>query len=353
MTRQTVTIQGAGIDPTGSSSSAAGINALLDRNPGARFVAPTEAQFRLGAPVVVGSMGTILSLGTATLKPDAGVTALSVRASNFVLEDGSIVGSQHASLVGTERGIDVVGTSSTRPIKGLYIARTSISNFGGYGLHMLHVQDFLLDGVQAEDIYYGGIFGLSCLHGYLRRPIVRRVSANGVKNANAYGIAWSSVDESGDLVASPMSDDIITQSPTVTDCTTWHALDTHGGSNIQFLDIDVRRCHFPVAMNPGDGPSGPLVAPRNFVVTGTIDSEAATGAGLRPGLIVAGAFDGIGAVDPAKLATGRIDVTVRGHDAGVVLQATSALFVRVRAERCSPAVQQTRDNYDLDLTVVA
>lgn len=354
-------MSGPGIDLTGVGSSSWAINNLIYRNPGATFSAVPGATYRLDDPVVVYDDRTTLDFGTATVEQSmTGRPAIKVFADHVSILGGTIMGPQFATYAAAEHGVHVVGRSADHPVRNFTISGTSVSSFGGIGIHLDHVVGFAVNDVTVTDCWFGGITGLSCLDGEVNTPTVARINADGVQNTNAYGISWSA-RETGNLATDPRSENITVRSPTVTDCEVWTALDTHGGVGIRYLDIDVRRCWWPVGIVTLEGPGNvPLYPPTDFEVTGVIDSERTDATTFRAAIVV----DGVASTaetrpDDSTLATGTLDVTVRGHGgdlggAAVILKSTLGVMANVVSERCSPnALYLSRDNYEFNVEVTA
>ena len=78
---------------------------------------------------------------------------------------------------------------------------------------------------------------------------------------NAYGITLTR--RSGDIATEPVSSDITVAGNTIEDVPTWHALDTHGGIDLSFVDNTIRRSSraiFITSDSSGNRPSDILVS---------------------------------------------------------------------------------------------
>jgi hypothetical protein len=179
-----------------------------------------------------------LSGGTITVR--SGQTGITVAADDVTLVNVHVVGPQASAFVKGEDGIAVSATAS-HPVHRLTIRSCEISSFGDAGVSLLDVVDVALEGNRIHDIVYAGIIILSGSGGTISHNAVQRIgvvgsSANG---GNAYGITLTRYR--GTIAAAPPTTNFIVSSNTIENVPTWHALDTHAGRQIAFIDNIVRQ----------------------------------------------------------------------------------------------------------------
>jgi len=197
--------------------------------------------------------------GTINVAWGGGIT---VSASNVTLENVHVVGPQSRNFVAGQDGITTTGTAAA-PITNLTITNCEVGSFGQGGIWLSHVSNVTLTDNNVHDIFYAGIMVLSGLGGTISGNTVAHIgvgwteggSGGGIDTNNSYGIALSYIE-------APLSANITVSGNTVTDVPVWHALDTHGGQRISFIDNTVQgasRAIFITSPDTSDQPTNILV----------------------------------------------------------------------------------------------
>ncbi len=190
--------------------------------------------------------------GMVRLPP--GTAGITIEADDVTLDGIEIVGAQSGQYVFEEIGVLVQATPD-RPVRRLTIRNSRLSSLGGFGAYLRNVESVRLAGNEVHDIVYAGLMILSGRGGTVEDNDVQRIGVQGAEanGGNAYGIAVTT-----GAGGEPVSSDIVVQGNTVIDVPTWHALDTHGGSNLVFQGNTVRgsmRAIFITTDTAGNEPS--------------------------------------------------------------------------------------------------
>ncbi len=200
-------------------------------------VAPAGSTVRLGGCTYAGgaTIDKPLTLVGGLLKVRSGGLGLKVSANNVTIEQTRIVGPNGTSFNRAEYGIYALGSAGS-PIRHLTIRNVDIGSFGDDGIYAKYVANLIVSGSTIHDIVYAGVLVISGQAGQIQSNLIERIGVHGAaaNSNNAYGVALT--DQGG----SPTSD-IVVRSNTVEDVPTWHALDTHGGQRISFINNTVRR----------------------------------------------------------------------------------------------------------------
>jgi parallel beta-helix repeat protein len=177
-----------------------------------------------------------ITLKGVTIKPSAGTSGITIASSNVALDGVHIIGVQSNSFNSSENGVQVSGA-----ISNLAIKNSEIAQFGQAGLWLASVTNLTIQNNQIHDIYYVGIMVLSGHGGNISNNLVQRIGMSNTTAGktpdvgnNAYGIALSQIN-------STASTNFAVDSNTIEDVPTWHGLDTHGGTYINFTNNIVRR----------------------------------------------------------------------------------------------------------------
>ncbi len=167
----------------------------------------------------------------------AGATGIIVEADDVTLDGIAIVGAQSDQYVFDEIGV-LVHASPDRPVRRLTIRNSRLASLGGFGAYLRNVESVRLASNEVHDIVYAGLMVLSGRGGTIEDNTVQRIGVQGAEanGGNAYGIAVTTGAD-----GEPASSGIVLRGNTIEDVPTWHALDTHGGSDLVFEGNVVRR----------------------------------------------------------------------------------------------------------------
>lgn len=209
-----------------------------------------------------GTISRPMTVVGGTIHLAAGAKGIEIAASDVTIDGMTILGAQATTFVDGEIALSATGTVA-QPIRGLVVRGGEFGTVGNSALWLSHVVDFRLTDNTIHDAVYGGVVILSGSGGRIEGNVVRSIGVVGsdANEGNAYGITITR--RSGDLVAEPVSSDITVAGNTIEDVPTWHALDTHAGVDLSFLDNTVRRSSraiFITSDSSGNRPSDILVS---------------------------------------------------------------------------------------------
>jgi nitrous oxidase accessory protein NosD len=200
-------------------------------------VAPAGSTVRLGGCSYAGgaTINKPLTLIGGILRVRSGGFGLKVTANDVTIEQTRIIGPNNTTYRQAEYGIYASGSAGS-PIRHLTIRGVDVGSFGNDGIYAKYVANLVVSGSTIHDIVYAGVLVISGQTGQIQGNLIERIGVHGAaaNDNNAYGVALT--DQGG----VPTSD-VIVRANTVEDVPTWHALDTHGGQRISFLNNIVRR----------------------------------------------------------------------------------------------------------------
>lgn len=193
-----------------------------------------------------------LTLVGGTINVATNTSAVTITANNVTLDGVTITGPGNTATGSkpnytlyniNSRGIYVSGSGVSRRT-GIVIRNCTVSGFRGWGIYLLYPQGALIEDNTVTDIVYTGIGVYSDISSIVSGNLVQRIGDQGCFPSvaaihNAYGIVTSRIDTVSHVVATGT----IIRDNEVTDIPTWHAYDTHGGQNHQWLRNISRRCN--------------------------------------------------------------------------------------------------------------
>jgi hypothetical protein len=205
-----------------------------------------------------------LTVVGAEIRASRGRPAISVAADDVTLERMRLIGPDGRSYDDETTGISVQAGPGD-PVIGLEIRNSEVREFSDC-IRIRNVVAPIIVANTIEDCVYSGIMVLSSNGGLIENNLVRRIGVHGAEanDDNAYGIAVSH-----QLAGEPRSTDVSVHGNLVEDVPTWHALDTHGGQGISFVDNIV------------------LGSSRAVFITGGVNGERATDIVIDNNLMVA------------------------------------------------------------------
>lgn len=336
----------------GTTDMGTEIQAAINAAPKIIFDRTTYAK---STAITVPANRELIGYGATITTTADNTNGFTVTGSNVAFRGLTITGPQYATQ-STSRGISAVGASSSAYLENLNVIDCNISSWGIYGVYMQFVDGFDFSGTTIENIFYGGIMGLSVKNGSIPASThIKNVTGN--ISGSAYGISLTR-DDNDSLTTHPRSDNIVV-SARVSNVPAWNGIGTHGGSNITVANAIVTGCKIGIeAVAAGNTAHDSTFAPINFNVVNPTVSSGVTGGTAGPGIRIAGAGTGVGTY--SELATGSINGgIITGHgdesnnaDGGIYLLYSKNVAVSGVSiyEPGTAGISVYHDNYGVSIT---
>lgn len=258
------------------------------------------------------------------------------------IDNIKLTGPSFATLVTNSTCVKAYGADSDNYISGVHLYRVHMTNWAENAAQFTFVDGFSMKGCLVNDIAYAGLITYSASHGQVDHNEIHDIDSN---SANSYGVALTRVADT-DLDTYPRSSHIRVNDNLVYDIPNWEALDTHGGSDIQFLGNIIY--NVLIGIQVGDNGVAADTAPKNITVhCNQMDSSLSDGT-ARQGIIFHGVLSGTPG-SPTGYATGSVtdnlvigfglsDSSGGNGEGGFYSYATDGLVVSGNSfRRCSPA----------------
>lgn len=248
--------------------------------------------------------------------------AINITSSDVEVSHLKLTGPQESTQQSSEWAISAHGADSSNYISNVKLHHLDITTWGFYGIRGLFLEKFKIYKNIIQDCYSAGIGLLSVLDGEVSCNLVDDIDGDDVVGTEVYGIFVS--NNSGAVATYPISKRITVSQNIVKNCTTWEALDTHGGQQISFVNNQVYDCrHGIVVTRRADGTTD--IGPKDCVVSGnTILNENVATADSGPGIFLVGNSSNFGDNNVV------IGNTIKGHgdsNAAITASFTPAILV--------------------------
>lgn len=321
------------------------------------YIPATPNGYKLTDSVNISKAMRIVSNGAKLTQTGTSKKGLYITASNVSVNGLYLAGRQFATATATEHAIHAKGTDGTAPITNVEVRDCRIENWGFYGILLEYVTDFEVARNRVKDVSYGGIVGLSVIHGVIGQNRVANITPG--SGGNAYGIAVSR-NTTDSLTTDPHAEDITIIGNEVRDIPIWEGLDTHAGIRIAFIGNTIYNTKYGIALGAANMLTGsvPTWAPKGCSVIGNTLDSGVTDGSRQAGINFTGALGSAGS--PTDLATGTIignSITGHGdigsyHSAGLYIAGTQGVTVQGNELfRCSShGINVYQDDYGFNVS---
>lgn len=129
-------------------------------------------------------------------------------------------------------------------VSDISINDVEVDGFGNAAIECRYVDRVRINRPKLKNLGYAGVFGYSAREMRVFDPWIDTISGETTSGQlNAYGVTFTSLSGSGvDTVRDPVSVDCGVYRGTIRNIPTWHGLDTHGGSFIEFKGVNLTNC---------------------------------------------------------------------------------------------------------------
>lgn len=152
-----------------------------------------------------------------------------------------------------QTAIIAVGGGVNSPYVNINISDIEVNGWGYDAIAMQYCEDVLVDNVYIHDCAYHGVLFLSSVNAWVRNSHVAYIQADTASGiTNAYGIAFSAFNSSGDATAGLRTSGnaaCIGSGATnnfVHDIPRWTGIDTHCGYEMTFIGNEIYNCMFGI-----------------------------------------------------------------------------------------------------------
>ena len=138
-------------------------------------------------------------------------------------------------------------------IENIRIENCSFTNIGNTAIDLRFVKNSTIRDCKFKNIGYAGV-GCTCVKNILIENIYIN-TLYGDQNEQCYGVYFSRF-EYDDFIESPPSENCTVKDSYIENSTTWEGLDTHGGTNIKFINNTIKNCKVGIVIGGSQNSSG-------------------------------------------------------------------------------------------------
>lgn len=293
-----------GAKPDNATSNTTSIQAALNAmTSGGVLNFPGPGTYLSGALTIPYANITInIPQGTTLKFPTLGASTygFTVSANNFEIRGGGIIqGPAAGAYVSEERGISMLGSSTSSRKSGLKIIGMEIKNFGSEGIYTQFVDDIYVEDNRIHDCGYAGMMYLSSNYGRAANNIVHDITPGTA--SNMYGISLTHI-----TVGYNVDPNAGTKQATNPFCwgweidnnivynNAWTGIDSHGGYEVNIHDNIIYSCALGILLAKSSGDAVAYAGYSNKLINNTIDASNPNGTasgyenGSLSGLYVSG-----------------------------------------------------------------
>lgn len=230
----------------------------------------------VASPKITLLIDSCTTLRWATL--GAGVSAITVTASDFTILGGVFRGPSAAAYVGAENFVSMIGTSTSVRKSGLTIRNAEIYNFGSYAIYAQFVDKIDVTRNYIHDCGFSAATFLSCDNGEYRSNTIDNITP-GV-STNAYGLSLSHDSTGyvggGKAATHPFCRGWVVQFNEVSRIN-WEGLDCHGGYEVNISHNRVYATRKGICAPSSSGAALDYAGYQNIVSFNVVDGRNKNG----------------------------------------------------------------------------
>ena len=272
-------VVGYGADNTGTTDSALTLNATALLAAGNILWLP-KGVYKILSTLTIPDNTIVFAYGAKIFNTTSNITLLSL--GNGVKIFGlELEGAGNITANANGNAVTIEGINSSDFKTDILIENCHIHDIGFYGIYAKFAKNINIKNTKIEHIGYAGVIGLSVSDMHIsEESYIQDISPG--QSSNAYGVSFSRIGESSDLVANPRSKDCSVKNCTILDIPLWEALDTHGGENISFESNTIRNCKLGIAcVSASNDLSINFIASQNCSISNNKIYGTGTGVGIN------------------------------------------------------------------------